>query len=128
MDQMSYSISLRRLVRAFFCSTGLLFVIWGCSTSSQNLKKAHDQEVMIDAVKTVAESVGGREMSDQDMKNLIRDIRTDPDTRSAVEAIQSAVNPQSDDGRIKFSPATGKRYAPHMEYDPETGVKLEYVQ
>jgi hypothetical protein len=79
------------------------------------------------AVGAVAGALGGKAMSEEEVKRLAHDLRTDENAKTAVKSITAAMDPQQP-GRVKYSPATGKRYAPHLEYDPETGVKLEYVK
>lgn len=79
------------------------------------------------AVGVVAGALGGKAMSEDEVKRLARDLRTDENTKTAVKSITASMDPRQP-GRVKYSPATGKRYAPHLEYDPETGVKLEYVK
>ena len=109
----------------------LLFLIlavglMSCQSVKHSQKNNESMADVKEAVKTIAETVSGQEMSDKDVNKLIKDLRTDPEAQSAVKVIKDSLS-GDDAGRIKYSPATGKRYAPHLEYDPETGVKLEYV-
>ncbi len=60
--------------------------------------------------------MSGKEMSDQDVDKLITDIQTDEEAQSAVNSITNSMDPQNQK-RIKYSPATGKRYSPNLEYD-----------
>lgn len=100
----------------------LLFA--GCST----MQKVEDQREYLKetetAVGAIAEAVTGQKLTDEERKRLEQQIRNDPDAQSAVQAIaDSHTKPM----RMKYSPATGKRYAGHLEYDPETGVKLLWL-
>lgn len=106
----------------FLFILALLPFVGGCQTAGKESSADMKQ-----AVKTIAESVSGQDLSDKDVNRLIKDLREDPEAQSAVTAIKESVSGEQA-GRIKYSPATGKRYAPHLEYDPETGVKLEYVE
>lgn len=108
-------------LRLFVILSFLPFVS-GCQTAGKESSAEMKQ-----AVKTIAESVSGQELSDKDVNRLMKDLREDPEAQSAVTAIKGSISGEQA-GRIKYSPATGKRYAPHLEYDPETGVKLEYVE
>lgn len=108
----------------------LAFAVCGCATGGKSaaglpastVQQAED----LDAFRAVAESVAGGGLTDSRIRDLERDIRQDPDTRSAVGMITESVGGKKP--AAKYSPATGKRYAPSMEYDPETGVKLLPVE
>lgn len=98
-----------------------------CQTVRPSLNSNENLEDVQQAIGTVAGALSGQPMSKEDVNKLMRDIRTNPDSRSAVESMATTMDPQNR-GRVKYSPATGKRYAPHLEYDPETGVRLEYLE
>lgn len=68
--------------------------------------------------------MAGRELTEEEVEDVIKDIESDEEARSAVETISDFMSAPA---RIKYSPATGKRYSADLEFDPETGVKLEYV-
>jgi hypothetical protein len=61
-------------------------------------------------------------MDEAKMKEVARQIQTDKEAQSAIQAISGSL--EGSDSHIKYSPVTGKRYSGDMEYDPETGVKL----
>jgi hypothetical protein len=76
------------------------------------------------AQKVVGAVAGGRDMTPADMKRVARDVRTDKEAGSVVsEIVGTSGNPV-----VKYSPATGKHYSGDLEYDPETGVKLEVIK
>ncbi|MCD4779718.1 MAG: hypothetical protein K8S27_04110 [Candidatus Omnitrophica bacterium] len=119
-----------------FC---LVFSISGCSHIVEKRIQKHkvagkvlkttEEEDLVDAVtawETVSEAITGQEMTEDELRNLARDIRKDKDAQSALESIATALDPQK--VRVKYSPATGKRYSADMEICPETGVKLLPVQ
>jgi len=78
------------------------------------------------AMESVAGALAGKDMTQEELKDLSTQIRNDPEAQSAVELITHTIS--GDKPRIKYSPSTGKRYAPHLEVDPETGEKLEWLE
>lgn len=90
--------------------------IAGCASAQQKKEERA-------ALKSVAEAVSGQEMTDQDVRRLERQIKNDPEAQSAVKAITDSVQGS---GKVvaKYSPVTGKRYSPHLEYEPGTGARL----
>ena len=96
----------------------------GCASTS-NVGSIPDRKETEAAIESIAEAISGKELTEEDAKKLKDQIRNDPEAQSAIQAITNSVSGQQ---RFKYSPVTGKRYAPHMEIDPETGVKLEWVE
>ena len=76
------------------------------------------------AQKVMGAMAGGRDMSPSDMKRVVRDIRTNRESQSAVQKIIGTTG----DPVVKYSPVTGKHYSGDLEYDPETGAKLEVIK
>ena len=105
----------------------LCIILSSCQTAGVPGTKRESAAEVKGAVKTIAETVSGQEMTDEDVDKLMKDLKNDPEAQSAVKVIQDSLSGEKA-GRVKYSPVTGKRYSPHMEYDPETGVKLEYVE
>ena len=69
--------------------------------------------------------MGNTSVSRSDLKALATDMQKNEDTRSAVQKIMGAT---SEKPVIKYSPVTGKHYSADLDYDPETGTKLEVLQ
>ena len=113
---------LGRLVFLFF----LPLVLLSCATAQAPIAKNETPKEVKRAVKSVAEAMSGKELSDAEVNKLVNDLKTDEEAQSAVKAMTDAVSGEKP--KLKYSPVTGKRYAPHMEYDPETGAKLEWVK
>lgn len=67
--------------------------------------------------------VGGSRV---DLKALAAQVQKDPNTRSAVEAVNSSFSIQ--DSGVKYCPIDGKRYSSRLEYCPEHKVKLIPVE
>lgn len=111
----------------------LVLSVCGCQTvdrgttayppSASNISGSKTEEEA--SLKAVAESVVGRELTDQDMNNLKKDVFFDKETRSAVEAIADSL---SQPVRVKYCPVCGKRYAPTLTECPEHHVELKWVE
>ncbi|MCA9398577.1 MAG: hypothetical protein KC618_02425 [Candidatus Omnitrophica bacterium] len=109
----------------------LIFVCAGCQTTQQQTANSQrPPETMQDEIQSLGSVAGamsgGESLSEEELKALAKDLRKDPEARSAVEAITESVSQPVK--RVKYSPATGKRYAPNMTEDPETGVPLEWLE
>lgn len=101
-----------------------VFFLTGCATAQKVQRQREYLEETEMAVGEIAEAVTGRELTEEEKKRLEDQIKNDPEAQSAMQAIaDSHTKPL----RMKYSPATGKRYAGHLEVDPETGVKLLWL-
>ena len=69
--------------------------------------------------------MSGRELSEEEKRNLQEQMRTDKDAQSAVQAISGSVSGKN--VKVKYCPVGGERYAPHIETCPVHGVRLELV-
>ncbi|NTV29186.1 MAG: hypothetical protein HGA80_03790 [Candidatus Omnitrophica bacterium] len=76
------------------------------------------------AQKVMGAMAGGRDVTQEDMKRVARDIRSNREAQSAMQKIVGA----SGSPVVKYSPVTGKHYSGDLEYDPETGAKLEVIK
>jgi hypothetical protein len=105
----------------------LLFA--GCSTIPKKpVAQANPSETVaqqLDAAQKVVGAMGNKEVSRQDLKALAVDMQKNADSRSAVQKIIGVTNEKP---VIKYSPVTGKHYSSDLEYDPETGAKLEVIE
>lgn len=111
------------------CGLALLVLSSGCASPAkkppEGARPTETTAEQVDAVKKVMGAMGGgREISNSDMKRVARDIQTDQESRSAVEKIIGV----SGSPVIKYSPVTGKHYSGDLEYDPETGARLEVIK
>ncbi len=78
----------------------------------------------VKSIQTMVEAVGGKNVSKNDLLKLQKQMENNQEIKSAVQAVGEAVKGKN---RSKYSPVTGKRYAPNMQVDPETGVPLKWV-
>ncbi len=76
------------------------------------------------AAQKVMGAMAGKEVSREDLKRVAADIQTNEDSRNAVNKIIGVQSPMV----IKYSPVTGKHYSGDLEFDPETGARLEILQ
>jgi len=104
----------------------VLIFILGCQTTGPMKSETETNEDVKEAVVSVAEAVSGKDLSEEDKKNLVEQIRSDAEAQSAIQSITDSISQTKQ--RVKYSPATGKRYAPHMTVDPETGTPLEWLE
>jgi len=110
-----------------------LCIFWGCASTSIRQKSGQAGETVKtdpreagEAVGSIAEALTGKELSPEEQQRLLKDIQKDEEAQSAIQTISDSLNSQSI--RVKYSPATGKRYSADLEYCPETGVKLLPVE
>ncbi|HQP11008.1 MAG TPA: hypothetical protein PKV41_06465 [Candidatus Omnitrophota bacterium] len=107
----------------FFC---VVLILSGCRTiapvgQGRNETSQEAQE----ALSAVAGAISGKPLSDEDLRNLEKQIREDEEAQTAVQAITQSVGGKAP--VVKYCPIDGKRYAPHMEICPEHQVPLETV-
>lgn len=62
---------------------------------------------------------------DQQFQAVAVDVYQNPESRAAAQKILGV---NADQPVIKYSPVTGKHYSGDLEFDPETGAKLEVVK
>ena len=116
-------------VSCVLCLVSLAFFVSmfsGCaSTPKTPAAPPETKAEQLDAAqKVVGAMAGGRDMTPADMKRVVKDVRTDGSARSAVQKIIGGAETPV----VKYSPVTGKHYSGDLEYDPETGAKLEVIK
>ena len=62
---------------------------------------------------------------DDKFRAVAVDVYQNPESRSAAKKILGVDAPPQ---VIKYSPVTGKHYSGDLEFDPETGAKLEVIK
>lgn len=67
--------------------------------------------------------MAGQDVSHEDMRRAVKDVQGNKGSREAVNKILGGGKPTV----VKYSPLTGKHYSGDLEFDPETGVKLEIL-
>ena len=107
--------SLQNLGYFIFC----MLVLVGCQTT-QSGGMISSREDLKDLGK-VAGSITGKAVSEEDLINLNKQLKEDPEARSAVEAIQGSLTGQM---VIKYCPIDGERYASTMTDCPVHHIEL----
>ena len=95
-----------------------------CSQQAVQVKSpvAETRQDQIEALQDVVGAVSGQPVSEQELRDLVREVRRDEDARSAVEAVSSAMSGQALD--VKYCPVTGKRYSSRLTVCPVHKVPL----
>lgn len=78
-----------------------------------------------EALTSVVESISGQDLTEQDLRRLNKQLRSDKDAQSAVQVLTDSIGGNA--AQIKYCPVTGKRYAPHIVKCPEHGVDLKEI-
>ncbi|MBP9855013.1 MAG: hypothetical protein KBD53_09125 [Candidatus Omnitrophica bacterium] len=102
----------------------VIFFLTGCHTIKSKKDQVEYLHESQEALGSIAEAVTGKPLTEQEKKNLEKQLREDPEAIAAVESIANSVTKPP---RLKYSPVTGKRYAGNLEIDPETGAKLLWL-
>ncbi len=90
----------------------------GCQTLSARRSSAVETR---QAMTSVAGGLAGRPLSEEEVRELEQQIRTDPEAREAVRKITTSM---SEAPRAKYCPVGGEHYAPHLEVCPIHKVRL----
>ena len=105
---------------------GSLFVfLTGCQTAKPHMSKDETPEDVGEVLSAVAGAISGKTLSEDELKNLEHQIRTDEDAQSAITSITDSMG--GNQPSVKYCPRTGKRYAAHLELCPEHQIELKIV-
>jgi len=102
----------------------IIILTTGCRTTTPQTKinnKDIDQ-----VIESIGGSLSGKELSEDDIKRIKKQLRNDPEAQSAVQAVSEGLDKNRI--RIKFCPLTGKRYGPNFKLCPEHNVDLQWVE
>jgi len=113
----------------------LMLTLSSCvSTSRQNRsgvataagQKPENWHEVESAVGAVVGSVSGQEVTSGDLRKLDRQIRTDDETKSAVNVLENSLSGKT--SGVKYCPVDGKRYSARLEICPEHKVQLKFLE
>ena len=107
-------------MRIFFVLV-VLICMAGCSTTPISQKQEATS-----ALKTVAGGLSGKEIKDEDLKNLAQRMQKDKETQSAVQVLTGTVAQKS--VAVKYCPVDGKRFSGQLTVCPEHHVELIPVE
>ena len=103
----------------------LIFLFFaGCQTAYPPKNPKESREEIEKALESVAGAMNGKPLTKEEMRELKRQIVTDTQARSAVEAITHSMGDQV---KIKYCPVGGERYSARLETCPSHHVPLKFV-
>lgn len=113
------------MIFKYFSVAVLTLFLLGCQTISQVQRSKENTEDAGEILSAVAGALSGKTLSEEEIRNLEKQIRTDEEAQSAVQVITDSVGGKI--SQVKYCPVTGKRYASHIEICPQHQIKLEVV-
>ena len=105
---------------------GVVFIFFGCATTAPPEGHKETKQDVQSAVEAVATAITGQEMSEEELRELNRQIREDKEAQSAVQSITNTLSDAS--LSVKYCPVTGKRYSSHLTECPQHHVKLKELE
>jgi uncharacterized small protein (DUF1192 family) len=97
-----------------------------CQTVSSSKKSRATKVSGDEAIASIAEVWAGKHLTQEEVENLKKQLKTDKDARSAIQAITGSVATKREG--IKYCPVAGEHYAPHLDVCPIHKVKLKAVE
>ena len=119
---------------SLFIMVGVLILSVGCAPSRQIVRPDRNQvplqreetpQDVATAIESVAGALSGKALSEENLRKLSRELKSDKEARKAVEAVTDALSGEK--VSVMFCPVDGKRYSPQIQYCPQHSVKLEKV-
>lgn len=104
----------------------LACVLSSCQTVSSSKKSQATKVSGDEAISSIAEVWAGKHLTREEIEGLKKQLKTDKEARSAIEAITGSVTAKR--GGIKYCPVDGEHYAPHVEVCPVHKIKLKAVE
>lgn len=80
----------------------------------------------LSAAEAVAGAVSGKDLTEQDLRRVARQVQNDPEAKQAVESISGAL--RSPGSGVKYCPIDGRRYDAHFSRCPEHNVPLKDLE
>ncbi len=106
-----------------------VFFLAGCQTipirQSNNTNKETSRDVE-KALGDVAEALSGKPLTEEERKELRKQILHDKEAQSAIGVISESLDTTKI--VVKYCPKTGNRYAAHLEMCPIHNVLLDVVE
>ena len=110
----------------FFVMTLVAVILAGCQTTQPKPEKVESTDQIVKSLGTVTEGLTNQSISKEDLKKLAVSIQKDPQTKSAIENINQALNAHQT--TVKYCPIDGERFDASMEECPKHKVKLKLVE
>ena len=106
----------------FYFIVVFLFFAGGCASAPVKTSDESQQEA-VSAMEKVLGTVSGEKIDEKRLRELDREMKNDPQAKSAVETIANSVSGQGQ--VIKYCPVDGERYGPKFEECPVHHVPLK---
>ncbi len=104
----------------------LVCLVSSCQTVSSSKKGQATKVSGDEAIASIAEVWAGKHLTQEEVEGLKKQMKTDQEARSAIQAITGSVATKRDG--IKYCPIAGEHYAPHVEICPVHKIKLKMVE
>ena len=98
----------------------------GCQTIPKAEQKGESSQDVEQALESIAGAVSQKDLSEEEIKNFKKQLRSDPEAQSAVKAISNSMSGKNI--RVKYCPVCGRRYDPKIEKCPIHGVELKLIE
>ena len=100
----------------------------GCSATAKNTSTQSTENVkeMQSALQSVVGAVSGKTVSEKDLKNLSKEIRKDPETQKAIQAMADTMGSAAP--HIKYCPVDGQRFSAKFTVCPKHNVPLKDLE
>lgn len=96
----------------------------GCATRQKDSARKVNQENLED-LRTVAGAMAGKAITDDDLKKLNQQLKTDKDAQSAVSTLTNTLSGTKK--VIKYCPVCGERFAASVKTCPTHNVELKVL-
>ena len=110
----------------FFFFVLVVIMLAGCQTPHPKSAKVESTDQIIKSLGTVTEGLTNQNISKEDLKRLAVSVQKDPQTKSAIENINQALNAHQT--TVKYCPIDGERFDASVEECPKHKVKLKLVE
>ena len=114
------------VLRVLILMLSAVFFFGGCQSASSLKSDGETNEDVQKAMGSITEAIGGQPLTEEELKNLQKQIREEPQAQSAVQRISDAMGGKS--MAVKYCPVTGKRYAADIAVCPVHNVDLKLVE
>jgi hypothetical protein len=102
----------------------LVGLLAGCQTTHpKNGQDRQTTQETLDAVGSVTGALTGKELSEEEKRKMVRDLKNDKEAQSAMRSISGALDVKQTG--IKYCPIDGQRFSADMEICPVHKVKLK---
>jgi hypothetical protein len=110
-------------MKCLFFAGMLIVCLCGCQTTPQ--KPGGTRAETVSALTTMTQGLTNKTVTGEQLKNLTLQVAKDPQARSALRSINTALSPAQ---AVKYCPEDGQRFSADMIWCPDHKVKLEFVE